>query len=199
MPRVLITGHSFVKRYCDYLKTNFEAKTPFNKALGLPFEEVYIFGKGGLKADEVGLNLILAKSNEVKPEVVLIEIGTNDLSDSDSQVLPTIYHIFFLCTKLFEQGVKKVILCEVIARRKFRGSTTQQQFLTKQKQFNILLNRFPQQHPDIIVWRHQRSKLRNLTKGEISTDNIHITTPKGFKWYNFSIRAAIIKGLKSLQ
>ena len=115
------------------------------------------------------------------------------------QVNQTLHHLFYLCDKLFKLGVQKVILCEIVDRRKLRSHTTQAEFNRKRQKFNQLLNRLTKLNPDIIIWRHERSVLRNLKEPEITGDKIHITTDHGLKLYNFSIRAAIIKGLKALQ
>ena len=202
MNNILITGHSFVRRYWDYLNWKFGSQNNYNKSLGLPQENIYIVGKGGLKANEEGLNLITTRAKQVNPNIVVIKLGTNDIAiqavDEKEQVNQTLHHLFYLCKQLFELGVQKVILCEIVNRRKLRGSTTQAEFDRKQQYFNQLLNNLNRLNPDIIIWKHERSTLRNLKDGAISSDNIHITTDYGLKLYNFSIRAAIIKGLKSL-
>ena len=62
MMNVLIVGHSFVRRYRDFLNRKHGSQYNYNKCLGLPCENVYITGKGGLKADGEGLNLITAQN-----------------------------------------------------------------------------------------------------------------------------------------
>ena len=203
MNNILVIGHSFVRRYREYLNQIHGQQTNYNICLGLPRESIHITGKGGLKADADGLKFITTEAKQVNPNIVVIELGTNDLAikaiDGDKQVNQTLYHLFYLCDKLFELRVQKVILCEIVDRRKLRGSTTQAEFDRKRQKFNQLLNRLTKLNPDIIIWRHERSILRNLKEPEITGDKIHITTDHGLKLYNFSIRAAIIKGLKALQ
>ena len=203
MNNILVTGHSFVWRYRDYLNRKFGSQDNYNKSLGLPQENIYIVGKGRLKANKDGIEFITTKAKQVKPSVILIELGTNDLAvkaiDEEKQVNDTLHQLFYLCKQLFDLGVQKIVLCEVVNRRKLRGSTTQAEFDRKQQYFNQLLNNLNKLNLDIIIWKHERSKIRNLKDSEISSDNIHITTDHGLKLYNFSIRAALIKGLKSLQ
>ena len=169
----------------------------------MPRENIYIFGKDSLKADAHGLKFITAKTEQVNPDIVVIELGTNDLVvkriDEEKQVNETLCQLFYLCDQLFKLGVQKVILCEIVDCRKLHGNTTQAEFDRKQQKFNQLLNRFTILNQNITIWRHERSILKNLKEPEITGDKIHITTDNGLKLYNFSIRAAIIKGLKALQ
>ena len=203
MKNILITGHSFVRRYHDYLNQKFGSQGNYNQSLGLPQENISIFGKGGLKANKDGIEFITTKTKQVKPSVILIELDTNDLAvkaiDEGKQVNNTLHQLFYLCTQLFDLGVRKIVLCEIVNRRKLHGNTTQEEYDRKQQYFNQLLNNLNKLNPDIIIWKHERSKIQNLKDGEISSDNIHITTDHGLKLYNFRIRAALIKGLKSLQ
>ena len=203
MNNILITGHSFIRRYHDYLNCKYGSQINYNNCLGLPCQNIYIAGKGGLKADKDGLNLIITKSKRVKPDLVVIELGTNDLAieaeDEIDQVNKTLHYLFYICEQLFALGVQKIVLCEVIKCRRLRGNTTQAEFDRKQQHHNSLLHNFNNLNPNIIIWKHERSKLRNLKDTEITSDQIHITTDHGFKLYNFSIRAAIIRGLKAIK
>ena len=202
MMNVLIVGHSFVRRYRDFLNRKHGLQYNYNRCLGLPCENIYITGKGGLKADSEGLELITAKTKQVNPNIVIIELGTNDLAieavDEVDQVSHTLHCLFYICEQLFVLGVQKIILCEIVHRRRLRGNTTQDEFNRKRKNFNSLLHNLPKINPNILIWRHERSKLRNLKYGEITTDQIHVTTDRGLQLYNFSLRAAIVKGLKAL-
>ena len=200
---ILIVGHSFVRRYRDYLNKKNGSQNNHNHCLGLPCENIYITGKGGLKADKDGLNLIITKTKQVNPDLVVIELGTNDLAieakDEIDQVNTSLHYLFYICEQLFVLGVQKIVLCEIVARRRLRGYTTQAEFDRKRQHHNSLLQNFSKLNPNIIIWKHERSKLRNLKDTEITSDQIHITTDHGFQLYNFSIRAAIIKGLKAIK
>ena len=108
-------------------------------------------------------------------------------------------YLLYICEQLFASGVQKIVLCEIIQRRRLHGSTTQAEFDRKRECHNSLLQNFNKVNPKIIIWKHEQSKLRNLKDTEITSDQIHITTDHGFKLYNFSIHAAIIKGLKAIK
>ena len=87
----------------------------------------------------------------------------------------------------------------MIERRKFRGTTTLQEFNTKRDLYNKALQFLSKQNLNIIVWWHQKKIIRELKEGTISTDNIHITTGTGFHLYNFSLQSALIKALNKLK
>jgi hypothetical protein len=68
-------------------------------------------------------------------------------------------------------------------------------FERKLQAFNVELQREARKDPRIYCYKHERSLIVKLDE-EISTDNIHVTTPAGMRLYNFSIRSAVIKGLR---
>ena len=202
MSNILITGHSFIRRYRDYLnRSQLQKYLDFSNCLGLPEEHIFVEGIGGLKADTKGITYITNRIRNIKPHIVLLELGTNDIADSaaryfkspEEQVGHLIVQIQSTCGELFHQAVKKVVVCEVIERRKFRGTTTLQEFNTKRDLYNKALKLLSKQNSNIIVWRHQKKIIRDLKEGTISRDIIHITTDYGFRLYNFSLRSALIK------
>ena len=90
---------------------------------------MFVEGIGGLKADKKGFTYITNCVHDIKLHIVLLEIGTNDIADSatrhfkspEEQVGHLIVQIQSICGELFCQGVKKVVVCEVIERNKFHG------------------------------------------------------------------------------
>ena len=90
---------------------------------------------------------------------MLLELGTNNIADSatthfkipEEQVGHLIVQIHNICVELFHQGVKKVVVCEVIERHKFCGMTTLHEFNTKRDLYNKALQFLSKQNPNIIV------------------------------------------------
>ena len=166
-----------------------------SNCLGLPEEHISIEGIGGLKADKKGITYITNHICDTKPDIVLLELGTNNIADSaatpfvspQDQVSHLIIQIHIICSELFCYGVKKVIICEVIEQCRFQGSTTLQEFNIKRDLYNKALQFLLKQNPNIIVWQHQKKIIRDLKEGTLSMDNIHITTDNGFCLYNFSL------------
>ena len=185
MSNILITGHSFIHRYCNYLNHSQLSKyLDLSNCLELPEEHIFVEGIGGLKADKKGFTYITNHIHDIKLHIVLLELGTNDIADStakhfkspEEQVAHLIVQIQSICGELFHQGVKKVVVCEVIERHKFWGSTTLHEFNTKRDLYNKALQFLSRQNSNIIVWWHQKKIIRDLKEGTVSTDNIHITT-----------------------
>ena len=208
MSNILITGHSFIHRYRNYLNySQLPQYHDLSNCLGLPEEHISIEGIGGLKADKKGITYVTNRVRDTEPDIVLLELGTNDIADSavthftspQEQVSHLIIQIHIICSELFHYGVKKVIVCEVIEWRRFRGNTTLQEFNIKRDLYNKALQFLLKQNPNIIVWRHKKKFIRDLKEGTISTDNIHITTDNRFHLYNFSLRSALIKALSKLR
>ena len=83
MSNILITGHSFIHRYHDYLNHSQLSKyLDLGNCLGLPEEHIFVEGIGGLKADKKGFTDITNCVHNIKLHIVLLKLGTNDIADS---------------------------------------------------------------------------------------------------------------------
>ena len=151
MSNILITGHSFIHWYRDYLNClQLPQYYDLSNCLGLPEKHIFVEGIGGLKADKKGFTNITNHIRNIKLHIVLLKLGTNDIADcatrhftsSEEQVGHLIVQIQSICGELFCQGVKKVVVCEVIERHKFHGSTTLHEFNTKRDLYNNAYNSF---------------------------------------------------------
>ena len=148
MSNILITGPSFICQYRDYLNhSQLQKYLDLSNCLELPEEHIFVEGIGGLKADKKGITYITNCIYNIKLYIVLLKLGTNDIADSaarhfkspEEQVGHLIVQIQSICGELFCQGVKKVVVCEVIKRHKFCGTTTLHEFNTKRDLYNKAL------------------------------------------------------------
>ena len=123
MSNILVIGHSFICRYHNYLnRSQLPKYCNLSNCLGLPEEHIFVEGIGGLNADKRGVTYITNHVHDVKPHIVLLGIGTNNIADSaathfenpEEQVGHLIVQIQSICGELFHQGVKKVVVCEVV-------------------------------------------------------------------------------------
>ena len=82
-PRVLVLGHSFVRRLREFAAQN-HSGGPYDLNLGLSNICSIIFhGIGGRTVDKMIKN-DLDKIRSAAPNIVVLELGSNDLCDKDS-------------------------------------------------------------------------------------------------------------------
>ena len=175
MLNILITGHSFIHQYYDYLNhSQLQKYLDLSNCLGLPEEHIFVEGIGGLKADNKGITYITNHICDIKLHIVLLKLGTNDITDSairhfkspEEQVGHLIVQIQSICGELFCQGVKKVVVCEVVERCKFHGSTTLQEFNTKRDLYNKALQLLLKQIQTLLFGSTKRKLLGIWKKGQ---------------------------------
>jgi len=209
--RILIAGHSFVRRFREYLITfnglpryylwwQFLNFAPW---IGLPFEDIFICGNSGQKADWLGLLAVRRSVDLFTPDILLIELGTNDLA----QQLPCYFsdnicsaavagNIIHLCDDLYLSGkVNFFVICLVVQRRKLRGDLTRTCFDRRRKHFNHCIRELAKTRPYVLPYKHDRTILVNLKPYDTSNDDIHVTSCQGLRLYNFSIRKAVLMSL----
>jgi lysophospholipase L1-like esterase len=208
--RVLVIGHSFVRRYRQYLERQisndrsvYSDAYDFSAKLGIPRESVTIIGRSGLLCDSQGASFIKTCVRRVSPKLVILEIGTNDLADyfpftnaelSDHVAQRVKQLCYYLCRRLH---VSTVVLCKVVNRSKLRGGITEEDFKERRHAYNQHLLQHARAHKSVYVFQHDRSTLVNL-KG-LSEDHIHVTSTRGLDLYHFSIRRAIVRGLAHME
>ena len=109
-PTVLILGHSFVWRLSSDLRSNFDARAAEHFNL-LDDAVIHLHGVGGRTAKKLRL-YDLGVVSALKPDVIILEIGTNDLvanrlgSEIDDLVQ----------LMLQSYSVRVIGVCEVIPR-----------------------------------------------------------------------------------
>lgn len=85
VPKVLILGHSFVKRLQSDLKAPFDALADSNFHLE-GTATVHLFGVGSRTVEKLR-RYDLHVVRHLAPDVVILEVGTNDLSDISTEVV----------------------------------------------------------------------------------------------------------------
>ena len=112
-PVVLILGHSFVRRLCHDLETAFDQRADVNFNLE-GTAVVFTHGLGGrtvLKLRMFDLHVV----KRLSPDIIILEIGTNDLTRSGPEIVGSEIDDFvrFLSDNL---TVRVVGVCHVIPR-----------------------------------------------------------------------------------
>jgi len=197
-----VCGHSFIRRYRDHLINQhrhfgFGALTNFTDCFELDGLQIYISGRGGLCADNAGIQFITQTIEETQPHLLVLELGTNDLTNRasadfvGSQIEELCRHLVRTTSVLF------VVLCQVVRRYQTRDCPIDD-FEDKRLSYNRIIQYAARRYPRLFVHRHHRAILVRLDSN-ITSDNIHITSPAGMRLYHFSLRKAIIYGLQELR
>ena len=180
-------------RYCDRT-FNFNFSTFF----GLPRCDIFVFGRGGLKCDFVGVQEICDCVRRLRPTLVVLELGTNDIADASvlpDQAIARIVAdgISYLHWRLKQLGVECLTWCQVVMRRSVRGPLAA--FEPRRLKLNRLIQNLARRDYSIQCFLHDRRAIVTLHES-ISDDDIHITEYDGFRLYHLSIRRAITQTVK---
>ena len=116
-PRVLLLGHSFVRRLREFAAQN-HSGGPYDLNLGLSNICSIIFhGIGGRTVNKMIKN-DLDKVRSAAPNIVVLELGSNDLCDKDSDPETIALSIVALAELLLtELSLRFIAVCEVTARQ----------------------------------------------------------------------------------
>jgi hypothetical protein len=113
LPKVLVLGHSFVRRLHDFASSGSEGTSA---DFGFPAScEVFFRGRGGRLVHHLWAELDAI--SDIAPEIVILDIGTNDLSSSTAPPGEIAYSVFFFAQHLVEQCAVKAIHIAQVFRR----------------------------------------------------------------------------------
>ena len=160
VPKVMILGHSFVRRlHCD-LEKQFDDRA--KRDFYLSTVNVRQFGTGGRTVAKIK-NFDLKTVARFLPDVVILEIGTNDLSNKPPETVAS--EIDDLAVKLINEFAVRVVgICNVIPR-------ADQTFSDKAE----LLNRYLSvvvDNPRVFTWRHKG--LHAQRHSVLADDGVHL-------------------------
>ena len=105
VPSVLILGHSFIKRLTRDLRSHFDPRTDRNFKLGGTVS-VHLHGVGGRIVARLR-SFDLRVVQPIAPDILILEIGTNDLVDRSPEVMR--YEIESLVCPLLEDYTVRVV------------------------------------------------------------------------------------------
>ncbi len=151
IPKILVLGHSFVRRLRDDLNAQFDPRASVN--FHLP-ESGYIQLQGiGGRTVEKMFKHDLSFVQQYKPDVLFLEIGTNDLSICAPEVVGS--KIDDLARPLRDKyNVRVVGVCQVINRNVAYSETPDHRFNAKaglRQYLSVVLS----DEPGIFLWKHR--------------------------------------------
>ncbi len=189
-PTVLILGHSFVARLKGDLAAGFDSRADPNFNLnGTAF--VHMFGKGGRTVAKLR-DQDLPVVTSLAPDVVILEIGTNDLSRLGPEVVAS--EIEVLVSSLREKYSVRVIgVCQVIPRgESYAGFES---FNDKVPVLNQCVCALLEDIDNVFCWYHKG--FSNPSNAPLIHDGVHLDARGQYNLYR-SYRGAILRALEIL-
>lgn len=191
-PTVLVLGHSFVRRLREDLDAQFDKRASSN--FHLPASGyVILHGTGGRTVDKLRkYDLTFVQTN--KPDIIILEIGTNDLSHLAPEVVGS--KIEELAHLLRDQYKVRVVgVCQVIGRNVPHSQDPDHGFNAKAALLRQYLSVVLADEPGIFLWTHR--EFCRCDRILLSPDGVHCNDKGQYSLYR-SYRGAILKALSLL-
>ena len=155
---------------------------------------VSFHGVGGLTVPRLARELRLLFSHQPPPRVIILEIGTNDLSSRFPEVV--IGDLLDLVELLQSVDSSTVVgVCKVLPRRHCSTGLPNEEFNTKAATFKKGLDAVFDDRPPVFVWGHL--EIQSLTRRILLPDGVHLKCDGQYCLY-WSYRGAILKGVSLL-
>ena len=187
--RVLVLGHSFVRRLREFAGQN-HSGGPYDLNLGLSNICSIIFhGIGGRTVD---LKNDLDKIRSAAPNIVVLELGSNDLCDKDSDPETIALSIVALAELLLtELSLRFIAVCEATAcqNEPFVGYNERTALLNGHRHLRGSLRIIP----TVKCWQH-RGLINPTNNAVYAPDGIHLNDIGNKALYR-SYRGAIFMGI----
>ena len=151
--KILYFGHSFVQHMQDYM-----AALPYYMGnFGLPFNEasVYFKSMSGAPVERLRKKHNLNLVNRMQPEIVMLEIGTNDLSEPEKSPRYVHDQVLELVREILDCRVRKVVVNQVVRRGKKGLIGKDQDFEEKIHSYNHMMEDTLKHLPRTLFWHHR--------------------------------------------
>ena len=189
-PKVLILGHSFVKRLFRDLGRGFDPRVDANFGLK-GFASVKLWGIGGRTVEKLRF-FDLETIRSYAPDILILEIGTNDLPFLSPEVVGSA--IDDLVRLILDQfGVRVIGWCCVIPRGISYAEATL--FDQRAKVLNNYVDVVLGSIPSVFCWRHR--EFNHPAKDFYLPDGVHLNPSGQYHLYR-SYRGAILKAVSML-
>ena len=186
-PKVLVLGHSFVRRLEQFVRDS--TKPWINRRFNLNYPiETYFHGIGGRTVDGV-LEHDVSEIQRYKPNIVIIEIGCNDLSDprcSPYDLVSKINQLICVIRRVATDCF--IIVSEILPRNNIPFRTPN--YNRKVQEANYQLHRFCSQCSSVLFWSH--GNLSERTPWVLKPDGVHLNSIGNRKLY-ISYQRALLR------
>ena len=150
--KILYYGHSFVGHFQDYL-----ASLPlYMNNFGLqPYEGiVYYKSVSGATVDRLVKKSNLNKINKMNAEVVVLEVGTNDLAKEEKSAREVCEQVINLTREILDCRVREVIISQVVLRGDEGLKKARSDFTDKVYAYNHMVEGALSFLPRASFWHH---------------------------------------------
>ena len=190
-------GHSFITHFKRFIRTN---ASDFDYNLNLDKREVMIQYSGYPGASvEALIQRGLSDVYDFEPDLVILDIGTNDLSSSPPEKVAN-DSVSLVNSLLCTTYVKKVFVLQVLHRFNptvpVRYKVDIDIFNPNVNQCNDLLATKLKDRNDCQLWWHKGfwGPYQHLT---IAPDGVHLSDPYDQRKYFYSLRSIVVSYLKA--
>jgi len=169
VPKILILGHSFVRRLRDDLAAHFDARAAPN--FHLPETgHVSLYGTGGRTVAKLNKYDLPWVVNKYQPDIVILELGTNDLSTLPPEIVGS--QIDDLAQALRDQYKVRVVgVCQVLNRNNPQTLAPACDFNAKAAVLRQYLSVVLADQPGIFLWTHK--EFYRSDRSLLSLDGVH--------------------------
>ena len=193
LPKVLILGHSFVKRLKHDLVAGFDPRAHDHFDLGNS-ARVSMYGVGGRKASDIQSRDLHIIEGFV-PDILILEIGTNDLNTGKPEIIGSAIDDLIVYLRA-HFSIRVVVVCQVIPRRNRRTGLPALEFNERANILNQYLSVVVGAYPWAFTWEHKY--ISSLSRPCLLADGVHLNASGQHVLYR-SYRGAILQALRLLQ
>lgn len=201
--KVLILGHSFVKRLFDFIRRSNYHSVDFNMNLDPLREKVYLRGYPGGNLEVIN-SRGLGEIRRLQPDLVFLQIGSNDLCKQQNSVMDVARGIIEFVLKLrYSYGVHKVAVLQILHRlpptKEIRYEVDTVWFNQRCDELNLYLSNYFKDNKveKVCFWRHSGFWSDENKQRVFSPDGVHLNNMHGYPKYYQSLRAAIVSLAKN--
>lgn len=193
---VLFAGHSYVARLDKFMLRTYRENFEFDPAR----TKVRLLGKGGTTIPKLIGNGLYKQIAEHRPQLLVLEVGTNDLDRRGADAVNLATDLVRLAVKATDSeggfAIQKVLFCPVLPRGSGRFRARTPDFQKKAELFNTTVKRlcFQMSVPNVSMNLLKHVKFTAKVPS-LLCDGVHLSDA-GLKRYYFSVRRAIVAALK---
>ncbi|XP_061192392.1 uncharacterized protein LOC133200619 [Saccostrea echinata] len=199
--KVLILGHSFIRRFENFVSISSDHRVTPN--LNLNSEELQIFylGYGGASLAQIRAQGTRYVRN-LRPDVVLLQAVSNDLCRRNTSVEDIFHELAdFVIYFRDAEDVKKVVVLQTLHRipptRRIRFHVDTEWFNKIVDELNRRMSNYLQNVEGAAFFRLSGFWCPNNQRTAFLADGVHLNNQGNKKYYN-NLRAVIVSLIKSI-